>query len=123
MKVCLQNNLLLLELILRYGGPTFTLVAAILGSGAVIFEARSGRAHALNMADSKIEAVQSKLENDITELKTKLIVEIQDLGIKVQVTQSMILETTFHTMRAIDGNKTPLRKWLGCIERCHKSGG
>lgn len=111
MKICLQNKLLLLELILRYGGLTFTLVAAILGSGAVIFEARSGRAHALNMTDSKIEAVQSKLENHITELKTELIVEIQDLGTKVQVTQSMILETTFHTMRAIDGNKTPLRKW------------
>lgn len=52
MKVCLQNILLLLELILRHGGPAATLVAAVIGSGAIIFEARSGRAHTLTTMSS-----------------------------------------------------------------------
>lgn len=71
------------------------------------------------MTDSKIKAVQSKLENGITELKA----EIHDLGAEVQAIQSMVLETSFHTMQAIDGNKAPLREWVGYAERCCKSGG
>lgn len=58
------------------------------------------------MTDSKIEAVQSKLENAITELK----VEIYGLGAEVQATKSMALETSFYTMWAIDGNKAPLQE-------------
>lgn len=37
----------------------------------------------------------------------------QDLGAEAQATQPTTLETSFHTMRAIDGNKTPLREWRG----------
>lgn len=71
------------------------------------------------MTDSKIEAVHCELENCITELTG----EIRDLGNEVQATQSMILEMSFHTMRVMDGNKVPLREWVGRIERCRKSGG
>ncbi|KAL0639688.1 hypothetical protein Q9L58_001255 [Maublancomyces gigas] len=46
------------------------------------------------MTDLKVEAVQFKLEADM-----------QDPGAEMQATQSMILETSFHTMQAIDGNK------------------
>lgn len=119
MKVCLQNTLLLLELILRHGGPAATLAAAVIGPGAVIFEARSGRAYALSMIDLKIEAGQFKLEADIQHLGA----EVQDLRAEMQATQSMILETALHTMKAIDGNKAPLRKWVERIERCRQSGG
>ncbi|KAI5850366.1 hypothetical protein DFP73DRAFT_582740 [Morchella snyderi] len=117
------------KLILRYGAPTATLAAAVIGSGAVIFEARSGRAHALNMTDSKFEAVQSQitdLKADIQDLGAEvqdLGTEVQDLGAEMQAIQSMILETSLHTMKAIDGNKAPLRKWVERIERCRKSGG
>lgn len=104
---------MLLELILRHRGSAAALVAAVVGSGAVIFEARSGRAHALSMIDLKVEAGQSKLEAG----------QSKDLGGEMQATQSMIPETTFHTMRAIDGNKAPLRKWIDRIERCRQSGG
>lgn len=41
----------------------------------------------------------------------------------MQATQSVILETSRHTMRAIDGNKAPLREWVGRMERCRNSGG
>lgn len=66
------------------------------------------------MTVSKIEAVQSKLEKK--EKKKKILWhskrQIQDLGAEVRATQSMILETSFHTVQAIDGNKAPLREWV-----------
>lgn len=37
--------------------------------------------------------------------------------------QSLILGTSFHTMRALDENKEPLREWVGGIERYKESGG
>ncbi|KAH0614619.1 uncharacterized protein H6S33_000255 [Morchella sextelata] len=113
MKVCLQNTLLLLELILRYGGPPFTLVAAILGSGAVTWEVR--RDHALNKTDFKID----ELKKDIADIET----DIQGFRGEMQAIRSMIIVTSFCTMRAIDGDKKPLQEWVGRIERCRKTGG
>lgn len=82
---------MLLELFLRYGGPTATLVGPVIGSGAVITEARSGRAHALNMTDLKLEAVQSQITEPKADIQD-LGAEVQDLGAEMQATQSMILE-------------------------------
>lgn len=71
------------------------------------------------MTDSKIKVVKSEFKEDIADIKT----DTQDPGAEMQATQLTIIETSFNTMRAIDGNKEPLRGQAECIERCRKSGG
>jgi hypothetical protein len=83
-----------------------TLVATVLGSGAVICEARAGRNHAFNKLDSKLDGIDSKPDRTST---SKLDETKDDPGAEIQCAQSMVVETALHTMRAIDGDKKTSR--------------
>lgn len=60
---------------------------------------------------------------DGTEFEPKLDKTNEDLEAQTQCVQYMAVDSALHPMRAIDGDKKPLRQWLKGVERCQKSGG
>ena len=92
---------LVTELLHVYANPLSAIAVGIISSALVVWQTTKG----VDKLESKIDGVKA------------------DLGAEIQVCQAMVLESGQHTMKAIDGNKQPMREWLKRLERCKQSGG
>jgi len=99
---------LVTELLHVYANPLSAIAVGIISSALVVWQTTKG---------------VDKLESKIDGVKADLGAEIQGLRGEIQVCQAMVLESGQHTMKAIDGNKQPMREWLKRLERCKQSGG
>jgi peptidoglycan hydrolase CwlO-like protein len=120
---------------LAEAGPASTLIAASLGAGVVLWsnqDIKNSTRQEVKSVEAKIEGKINNIEGRINNIEGKINNiegkinniegKIDHLSEEVQHCQSMILETAYHTMRGLDGNKTPMREWIQKIERCRASG-
>ncbi|KAF8248143.1 hypothetical protein K440DRAFT_660985 [Wilcoxina mikolae CBS 423.85] len=103
-----------------YGSPARTLAA---GSATVIWQVNKGNEDVKEKLESKIVASEKKLESRIMASETNLEMKIDQVHTDVQDCPGMILETAHHTVKAISGEKKPMRQWMERLERCQESGG
>ncbi|KAG0640163.1 hypothetical protein HOY80DRAFT_1136169 [Tuber brumale] len=119
----------------NFTAGAFTMTAV----GCSIWDSRAGRRDANNnliaiidsidtkikgleaALDAKINSVQLALDAKINSVQLALRADIKDLGAEVSRTQSMVLEGGHHTMKALDGDKRPMREWLQRLELCKES--
>lgn len=102
-----------LGFISQYAGSLATLVAGLGGAGLVTWNERRGCEDIKKDLKEKIDSASAKLEN---ELERKVHAENQ-------FTQILILRCAVKTMKALDGDKEPMRafvkdaeKLLHCVE-------
>jgi len=107
--------LLVTELLHVYVDPLTTIAVGIISTATVVWQTNK----AFDKLESRIDGVKPDLGAETQGLRG----DVQDLRGDVQVCQSMVLESGQHTMKAIDGNKQPMREWLKRLERCKQSGG
>jgi len=92
----------------QFIGGTFTMAATYY----LVSDSRMGRLK--NSSERKTEVAGVKEE--ISGVKADIAV-IHD---KVEYCQSTVVEGGHHIMKALDGNKKPMRQWLQELEDCKK---
>ncbi|KAH8144376.1 uncharacterized protein LAJ45_11646 [Morchella importuna] len=67
----------------------------------------------------RVESNGDRRELKIDRLETK----VDRNGAEIQYVKSIVVEITLLTMRAIDGDRKPLRQWVWVVGRCLETGG
>ena len=110
----------------------------IAGSGCIIWERRMSRREFRSeiadlMAAIKTEigteigagvAVLPETRTEITGIKADIPSVKADIAVvndKVEYSQSMVMGGGHHIMKALDGNKQPMRQWLQEMKDCKES--